>query len=131
MLNDIDAAIEARVALAGVEIHWAGQKYDPRHGTPYLRARVVGRDRRPAGIGPNTPHQWIGILYLTVKEPVEDGTRAADARAVSVANLFRRGETLVSGAAKVQLESTTIQPLVETADWNEVTVAVSWFCWEP
>lgn len=131
MLLDIDAALEARIAQVGEPIQWPGRAYDPQHGVGYVRARIAGQDRRPLGLGANAPIQWTGILYLTVHEPVEGGKRAAHQRAMAIANLFPRADTLSAGQARVQIEATTIQPLVETADWLEVTVAVTYLCWEP
>lgn len=132
MLTDIDAAFEARItAQIGEPVHWVGRAYrlDPNAG--HLRVQVGGQDRRPLGVGAGSPHEWSGLLYLVVVEPVAGGLRTANARATTVAAAFPRGETLVHGAAKVIILATSIQAAVVRADTIEVPVAVNWSCWEP
>jgi hypothetical protein len=132
MLTDIDAAFEARItALIGEPVHWIGRAYHPDPNVGHLRVQVAGQDRRPLGVGAESPHEWSGLLYLVVVEPVAGGLRAANARATAVAAAFPRGATLVHGQAKVIILNTSIQAATVRADSIEAPVAINWSCWEP
>ena len=109
------------------EIDWGDVPYEPKRGVPYVTAKMQARQRRPMGLGSNTPHLWQGFYNLVVVHPADEGPRRAVQRAQKLLEHFPRGLTLLAGPGKAIVESGTIEPSYATAASVNVPVVLSWF----
>lgn len=130
MIDLIEKAMNARIALLTGEIQYEGRAYTPRSGVPYTTAKLQ-HNRMPLGLGPDTPHMWQGVLNLVAVSPAAEGKPAATKRGLLLLLHFPRGLTLVEGAARVVVETTDFQGAYTTGDWIHAPISVRWFCEEP
>jgi hypothetical protein len=131
MITDIEAALEARLlTLSGETIAWWGRPFSPTKGQAYITAQIAARAASPMGVGASSPELWQGTLQLLVAHPMNEGPKPARIRAEAVRDHFPRGLTLVQGAARVIIETRSIQPAYAAIDWNNYPVLIGWFAEE-
>lgn len=129
MITDIEAALEARLLTlpGGETVAWWGRAFSPTKGQPYIAAQVLARDARPMAVGANAPELWQGMLQLLVAHPMNEGPKPGRERAVAARDHFPRGLTLVHGAARLIIETRSIQPGYAAIDWINYPVLIGWF----
>jgi hypothetical protein len=128
MITDIEAALEARLlTLPNETIAWWARPFFPTKGQAYVAAQIAANSASPMGVGANSPELWQGTLQLLVAHPVNEGPKPARTRAEAIRDHFPRGLTLQHGAARLIVETRSIQPAYAAVDWINYPVLIGWF----
>jgi len=127
MISDIEEALNAQAALIPGRKAWQGIPFRP-DGEPYMAVSMPFRGRQVPGVGAEARAFWNGVFQILVCNPAREGVPGASRAAEVAAGFFKRGHTLILGAARVHIEQVNLPAPVVTADYISVPVQVSWFC---
>lgn len=120
--QDIVDAFNARLAqLPGLgDVAWEGIAYQPKPGTPYLRAVCSGYSKRRVGAGVLGNDQVDGSFTITVVRPADEGRQPAGLQAAQIQAFFAPDVAMTAaGQPLVLLESSE-----GTADYSGSWVSI-------
>lgn len=129
--SDINEALHAKLlTYQSVNIAWPNVHYEVKLGVGYLAPRISARNSVGVGEGIDGVVLHQGFYDIAIYEPIGDGVSYILAKADVIADLFKKGTSLVHGAVTVICEVPTITPEQPMNGWIQVVVRVPWFVHE-
>lgn len=127
----ITEALNAKLlTYESVNIAWPNVHYAPKLGVGYLAPRISARTRTGTGEGQDGVVLHQGFYDIAIYEPIGDGVSYLLTKADAIADLFKKGTSLVHGGMTVICEVPTITPEQPMSGWIQVVVRVPWFVHE-
>lgn len=100
-------ALEVRLAAIASPLPTAWENADftpPADGAAWQRVDLLRAEPENPEFGPMK--RLLGVLQVTLFYPASDGPGDADAKAVAIADWFKRGTTLAQGGVTVTIDKT-------------------------
>jgi hypothetical protein len=129
VVDALDTYFQAQLAALAnpLDVAWEGVAYRPSASKPYLRIKVSGYVRTPAGVGADCVNVESGAYTVSVVYPVGSGRGAASGIAQQIAEMFPRGMSLeLAGQAPLIIINATAAPAMTEGAWMTVPVSVYW-----
>ena len=124
------AALFGRIATLplGLPIAWPNVKFTPPATGRYLRVQFVPNVVNRRLIGSNDPHQYLGLLQVSVYDRINVGETWGRRTAGRVADHFPADLRL--GAIGVRItERPTVADMITEDDRVQIPVMIEWECW--
>jgi hypothetical protein len=123
LLNQQLATVQA------TNVAYENAEYEPTIGTGYLRETLLPAESEQAELGTDGRNRLTGIYQISVFEEVGKGSGAAETKAETLMEAFKRGITLTANGLTVRVDKAWRSPAIQESDWYHVPVSVSWFAY--
>lgn len=125
---DIRAALETKLydLSPRPSIAWEGVPFAPTPGTAFIRPFLLPGPTVQHEIGTAGLYRHSGIFQVSCFTPSGLGLGAAQTQADAIQALFSRGK-LTKNSTTVYINSISIGPSIEEADWVQLPVSVNYY----
>lgn len=135
--DDIRAALE--VHLSGTPslpaVAWENKGYKPTTGQPFIKARFIPVDRRPAVRGLNPQHKYTGLFQLLLCYPEGEGPGPSQDMVDALIDRFQstthitftndNSETIV-----VDIDRSEQRGAYDDSPWYKTPVNIYWYAYK-